>query len=98
MSHETRTAHSSSAHPAAESLDIREHGALKNGEPQVTERRLYVQLQVFTNCREPQTLVKALEASKLESVLYLDVNDPRGLGVLFLSENASDFTGPVREL
>ena len=97
MTQETHTAHPAASAPA-ELLDIQERGALKNGEPQVTNRRLYIQLQVFTHCLQPQTLTKALEMSNVESVLYLDVNDPKGVGILFLSEEASDFTGPIRDL
>ncbi len=87
-----------STHSAPEPIDIQERGALKNGEPQVTNRRLYFQLQVFTQCFQPQKLVKTLEASKLETVLYLDANDPRGVGLLFMTEDPSDFTGAVRDL
>ena len=70
-----------------ETLDIREMGALRQGAPQVSDRRLYIQLQVFTNCQNPQTLIKPIEASGLECVLYLDVSDPQGLGLLTITED-----------
>ncbi len=88
-----------SHHAAApEKIDIKEYGALKNGVPQVSERRLFMQLHVFTGSLDPKAAADALKSSGLESVLYLDVNDPRGIGVLFMGEDPSLFTGPVRKL
>lgn len=76
----------------ATSLDLREKGAAG----QTSERRLFLQLQVFTGCREPQRLSDALQASGLEAVLYLDVNDPAGVAFLFMAEAPEAFTGPMR--
>ncbi len=84
--------------PAAEPVDLREHGALKAGAPQSLDKRLFFQLQVFTGCADPAGAAKALETSGLESVLYLDVNDPRGIGVLFMNEDPSVLTGPARKV
>lgn len=79
-------------------LDLSESGALKEGVPQKSEKRLFMQLQVFTGCLAPKDLVRPLEASGLEAVLYLDVNDPRGVGILFMSEHPQTFTETVRTL
>jgi aryl-alcohol dehydrogenase-like predicted oxidoreductase len=78
--------------------DIREKGAAIQGIPQTSERRLYLQLQVFGNCENPQSLIEALKASGLESVLYLDVNDPKGVGALFITDNPEILIRNVREL
>jgi hypothetical protein len=75
-------------------LDVRERGANQ----QVSERRLFVQLQTFGGCSDAKPLLRALEGSRLEAVLYADVNDPRGVGVLGLSEDPTFFVGPFREL
>lgn len=75
-------------------VDVREHGA--GG--QVADRRLFVQLQVFTGCADPKPLVRALEGSRLEAVLYRDLNDPRGVGLLALSEDPAFFAGGLPEL
>src|SRR3989338_4346254 len=82
----------------AEKIDVKEYGAPKEGVPQASARRLFMQLHVFTECLKPQELAIALKSSGLESVVYLDVNDPRGVGVLFMSEDPSLFTGKAREL
>ena len=79
-------------------LDMREHGAPKNGEPQTTDKRLFVQLLVFTGCFDPQSLVQPLASCGVDAAVYLDVNDPRGVAVLFLTENPSEFTGQVRKV
>ena len=84
--------------PAPEKVDIQEYGAPKNGVPQASDRRLFMQLHVFTDCRRPSEFVSVLKASGLESVLYLDVNDPRGIGVFFMSEDPALFTGKIREI
>ena len=78
--------------------DLRETGAAKDGIPQVSERRLFFQLQVFGNCQDPETLKASLEASGLEAVLYLDVNDPSGVAVLVLAEHPEVFTREARSL
>jgi chlorite dismutase len=78
--------------PAGEPLDIRERGAPLKGEPQFLDRRLFMQLQVFTGVRNPAPLAARLADSKLDCALYLDANDPRGVGVMLMSENPADFT------
>jgi len=75
-------------------VDVRERGANQ----QTSERRLFVQLQVFTGPLHEKALVAALERSRLDAVLYADLNDPRGVGVLILTEDPAAFTGDVREL
>jgi hypothetical protein len=75
-------------------VDVRERGANE----QSADRRLFVQLQAFGGCTDPKPLVRALEASRLEAVLYHDVNDPRGVAVLGMSEDPAFFVGPFREL
>jgi chlorite dismutase len=75
-------------------VDVRERGANQ----QSADTRLFMQLQAFGGCTDVKTLVRALEASRLEAVLYQDVNDPRGVGVLGMSEDPAFFVGPFREL
>ena len=78
----------------AAAVDVRERGANQ----QSADRRLFMQLQAFDGCTDVKPLVRALEASRLEAVLYHDVNDPRGVGVLGMSEDPGFFVGPFREL
>ncbi len=78
--------------------DLREKAVTPKGEAQVSEKRLYMQLQVYTGCGDPAAAADALKSSGIESVLYLDVNDPRGIGVLAMSEDAGLFAGPFRQV
>ena len=86
MNPQTQPTHPLQA-PASDALDIREFGAPKNGAPQVSERRLFMQLQVFTGCSRAEEILKAVQSSPLETVFYLDANDPYGFGVLVMTED-----------
>jgi chlorite dismutase len=88
--------------PALPVIDVREHGAQRDGVPQVLDRRLFMQLLVLTCGRdlEPSRAVlglsRALGNLAIGSVLYEDVNDPFGFGLLTFSEDPADFVTKVR--
>lgn len=92
----------SDGHEALVPIDVSEHGAQRDGKPQVLDRRLFMQLVVLTCTggigpdRAIETLGKALAGAHVGSVLYADVNDPFGIGVLTFSEDPSDFVTKVR--
>jgi chlorite dismutase len=75
-------------------LDVREHGANQ----QTFDRRLFMQLQVYTGCADTKPIIAALEASHAECVLYLDACDPRGIGILTVTEDPTFFVSGLREL
>jgi hypothetical protein len=75
-------------------IDVQERGANQ----QTSDRRLFVQLQVLTGCLDAKPLVSALESSGLEATLYQDVNDPRGVGVLSMSEDPGFFATALRDV
>ena len=77
--------------------DIREKGAPKGGAPQALDRRLFMQLSAFGGVLELKDLVRTLENSGLEGVLYADLNDPRGVGLLTFSEDEDHFLTAVRD-
>ena len=60
---------------------------MKNGEPQRSNVRLFMQLLAFGGCADVAPLEEALAASGLTGVLYEDVNDPRGVPSLTLSQD-----------
>jgi len=86
----------------ARAVDVRERGAERQGEPQLLDRRLFMQLLVFNSPEVYQssstlaTLGRALAERKVPCVLYHDLNDPTGIGVLTWSEEPLDFTGKLR--
>jgi chlorite dismutase len=85
-------------------VDVLERGADKDGEPQTMDRRLFMQLLVFraplgSSCDSfIQALSQALDAADVEAVVYEDINDPRGLGILTWSEDPAHFVERVRPL
>ena len=83
---------------AGDARDLREVGTSRDGIPQTSEKRLYLQLQVFTGVRNPEEVKRALEKAGLESVLYLDVNDPEGIAVLVMDEDPDTFVTRARAL
>jgi hypothetical protein len=77
-------------------LDIKERGGLRGGQQQVSDRRLFMQLLAFGNCHHADALAQALEAARIPGVLYQDVNDLRGIGVLTWSEEPDFFISRLR--
>jgi chlorite dismutase len=77
-------------------VDLTEKGRSERGEVIATDRRLYMQFMAFGDSPDTDVLVEALKLAAIEAVLYEDINDPRGVGLLTLSEDPDDFVGPVR--
>src|SRR5207302_11080363 len=57
-----------------------------------------MQLQVFTGCGDAKPVIRAVEASRIEGAVYHDVNDPRGIGILGISEDPTFFASAFRDL
>ena len=70
-----------------EPVDLREVGAPIDGEPQVSDRRLFFQLHVFGRCFYPDLIIENIQShNPLAAVFYDDLNDPAGLGVLLCAD------------
>ncbi|MGH9406719.1 MAG: chlorite dismutase family protein [Terriglobia bacterium] len=78
-------------------LDLREKGAVRNGERLVSESRLFMQVLAFGGARETAPLAGALGRAPFESVLYEDVSDPQGVAVLTWSRDPAMFAGDLRQ-
>lgn len=81
-----------------EPVDLREAGAPIDGEPQVSDQRLFFQLHVFEDCSDASAIIETLEESRLNAVLYDDFNNPTGIGVLFVTEDPAVLTTEARDL
>jgi chlorite dismutase len=79
-----------------EVVDLAEKGRSERGDVISSDRRLYMQFMAFGDSPDTAVLVEALKHASIDGVLYEDVNDPRGVGLLTLSEDPDDFVGPVR--
>lgn len=75
---------------------------MHGGTPQVLNTRLFMQLLVYTSDSGSGSgsaltkLERSLRDKQVPAVIYEDVNDPRGIGVLSYSENPADFITRVR--
>jgi chlorite dismutase len=82
-------------------VDLNERGADKSGAPISINRRLFMQLLAF-ECNDTSQILpelgKALREQGIPSVVYEDVNHPRGFAVLTFSEEPLDFVSKVRPL
>ncbi|MBI4063653.1 MAG: chlorite dismutase family protein [Elusimicrobia bacterium] len=81
-----------------EVLDIRQKGGPRNGERQVLDKQLFMQFLAWGGAKDRAALAKALAASKLEAVLYEDLNDPEGVGLLTWNENPGHFLDIAKTL
>ena len=79
-------------------LDLSERGLPASGStgPASLNRRLYFQLLVLTGCTDTAPLLDALSGRGIEGVLYHDLHDPRGVGLLTFSEDPAFFIETVR--
>src|SRR5262245_5308645 len=78
--------------------DLSVKGGLKNGQPQRSDERLFMQLVAFGGCADPRPLGDALGRAGIHGVVYEDVNDPRGVGLLTLCQDPAFFVDRVRPL
>jgi len=79
----------------ASPLDLSEKGR-KNGQPISLDRRLFMQFVAYGDCPDPQPLMNALNDAGVEGALYADLNDPRGIGLLTMSEDPDMFVTQLR--
>lgn len=81
-------------------LDLRERGAPRDGIPQLSDSRLFMQLLVLEYQRPNETTSTAIGSSVADRgmpvVVYEDVNHPGSFGVLTFSANPTDFVDRVR--
>lgn len=82
--------------PQIEKPDLREKGSPRDGEPQISEQRLFMQLLAFGDVTSAPLLVDALNRTGFEAVLYNDVHDPRGVALLTMHQDPSFFVHQLR--
>jgi len=90
-------------HPSLPSIELRERGAPRDGEPQWLDRRLFMQLTAFeappgsSAAAASARFAQSLTERGIEAVIYADVNHPLGFAVVALAEDPSLFTESLRE-
>jgi len=78
-------------------LDLSEKGRKTDGTVISLDKRLFMQFMAFGDCWNTEELKKELENSGMDLVLYADINDPYGIGLLAFSEDPDFFVNELRE-
>jgi len=76
-------------------VDLSEKGK-RDGQVISLDRRLFMQFLAFGGAHEIALYVEFMEESGVAGVLYQDINDPLGMGLLTFSEDPNDFLVRVR--
>lgn len=79
-------------------IDVREKGMPRGDQPQTLDRRLFLQLLAFGNCIDPDPAVRELREAAIEAVLYRDLHDPRGIGLLTMHEDPGFFVNELPDV
>ena len=78
--------------------DLAERGGMKQGQPQRSDERLFMQLLAFGGCRDSRAVSDALAAAKIQGALYEDANDAQGVALLTLTSDPNFFVDTLRPL
>jgi hypothetical protein len=78
-------------------LDLAEKGR-RNGQEIALDRRLFMKFTAFGRCFDPHAAVAALRDDGAQGAVYLDANDPQGIGVMIASENPEYFVTNLRSV
>ena len=78
-------------------LDLAEKGR-RDGRVISLDRRLFMKFTAFGRCLDLHAAAKALAEDGAQGALYLDANDPQGIGVLVAAEDPDYFVTNLRAL
>jgi chlorite dismutase len=62
------------------------------------DRRLFMKFTAFGGCADPHAAIRALDEDGVDGALYLDANDPRGIGLIVDAEDPDYFVTTLRAL
>ena len=79
-------------------VDLRERGRDEAGRTLYLDARLYVQLHVFSECDDIRAVIRVCERSGLRGAIYANVQDPFGIGILAVHEDAEYFVTGLRKM
>ena len=79
-------------------LDLSEKGGSRQGEPQRSDERLFMQLLAFGGCADAGAVAAHLGSGGVTGAVYADLNDPRGIAVLTMSTAPAFFIDSLRPL
>ncbi len=79
-------------------IDISEKGRDEQGNSINLDRRLFMQFMAFGNCHDPEAVIAKLTATSAKAVLYQDINDPLGIGLLSYCEDPAYLVNEIQPL
>lgn len=82
---------------SADGIDVSERGKDAAGNPLALDRRLFMQLLVFTDCFDTAALLEQVAEVDFALTVYADLNDPYGVGLLVCSEDPAFFVTTLRD-
>ena len=77
-------------------VDLSEKGRTAEGEAMSLDRRLFMQFLAFGGVTDAPALIAALDDAGFGGVLYEDVSDARGVGLVTFSEEPAFFVDTLR--
>jgi len=83
--------------PHSHSVDTSEKG-LRDGQSISLDRRLFMQFMAFGRAADTRLYIDRLASENLPAVLYEDINDPHGLGLLLYTEHPDDLLTRIRPM
>jgi chlorite dismutase len=79
-------------------VELSEKGRSQDGRVITLDRRLYMQFLAFGEAQDPLQYGGMLKDAGILGVIYEDINDPFGMGLLTFSENPEDFITKVHPI
>jgi chlorite dismutase len=76
--------------------DLSERGGLKDGVPQRSNQRLFMQLLAFGGCADTIAAAASVKINGLTTVVYEDVNDPTGIAILSVTPEPAALVDALR--
>ena len=76
--------------------DLSERGGTRDGQPQRSDDRLFMQLLAFGGCADALAVARHLQQAGVDGAVYEDLSDPRGVAVLSLARTPEAFVERVR--
>lgn len=83
--------------PDIGNIDLAEKGRGAEGEPVALDRRLFMQFMAFRN-GDVQELARQFEKESVQAVIYQDLHDPQGFGVMAYCEDPAYFVEKVQPI
>jgi hypothetical protein len=71
---------------------------MKDGQPQRSDERLFMQLTAYGDCRNVAEVVAQLQSEDIDAVLYEDLSDARGVALLVTHRDPNFFVDTLRPL